>query len=132
MRLWVCASFFFFQAEDGIRDKLVTGVQTCALPISTALAALSQTVASCPARRNARDSVARVLASSSTISRLAFTVSPQLDYSNTRTLRRRQFVAVRGQLDDKRCTPARLAAQADSPAMVADNGLHDSQAESCT
>src|SRR5258708_28247837 len=33
----VCAvvgrSFFFFQAEDGIRDDLVTGVQTCALPI---------------------------------------------------------------------------------------------------
>src|SRR5205823_7882750 len=28
----VCC-FFFFQAEDGIRDKLVTGVQTCALPI---------------------------------------------------------------------------------------------------
>src|SRR3989441_3533091 len=28
--------FFFFQAEDGIRDKLVTGVQTCALPISRA------------------------------------------------------------------------------------------------
>src|SRR5438552_10774002 len=27
---------FFFQAEDGIRDDLVTGVQTCALPISTA------------------------------------------------------------------------------------------------
>src|SRR5258708_16604264 len=27
---WV---FFFFQAEDGIRDDLVTGVQTCALPI---------------------------------------------------------------------------------------------------
>src|SRR2546425_6577763 len=27
--------FFFFQAEDGIRDKLVTGVQTCALPISS-------------------------------------------------------------------------------------------------
>src|SRR5205823_10643945 len=27
---------FFFQAEDGIRDKLVTGVQTCALPISFA------------------------------------------------------------------------------------------------
>src|SRR6266545_1490038 len=26
--------FFFFQAEDGIRDKLVTGVQTCALPLS--------------------------------------------------------------------------------------------------
>src|SRR2546422_5084729 len=27
-------SFFFFQAEDGIRDVAVTGVQTCALPIS--------------------------------------------------------------------------------------------------
>src|SRR2546425_4801819 len=29
----ICSFFFFFQAEDGIRDKLVTGVQTCALPI---------------------------------------------------------------------------------------------------
>src|SRR2546430_4361685 len=29
--------FFFFQAEDGIRDLTVTGVQTCALPISPAL-----------------------------------------------------------------------------------------------
>src|SRR2546426_7401044 len=27
--------FFFFQAEDGIRDYKVTGVQTCALPISS-------------------------------------------------------------------------------------------------
>src|SRR5216683_4328234 len=26
--------FFFFQSEDGIRDLIVTGVQTCALPIS--------------------------------------------------------------------------------------------------
>src|SRR2546425_13246071 len=34
--------FFFFQAEDGIRDKLVTGVQTCALPISTPLPALEE------------------------------------------------------------------------------------------
>src|SRR5690349_22970134 len=29
-----CFYFFFFQAEDGIRDLYVTGVQTCALPIS--------------------------------------------------------------------------------------------------
>src|SRR5690606_40495233 len=29
-----CHFFFFFQAEDGIRDFHVTGVQTCALPIS--------------------------------------------------------------------------------------------------
>src|SRR5260370_40760910 len=30
-------SFFFFQAEDGIRDSSVTGVQTCALPICIVL-----------------------------------------------------------------------------------------------
>src|SRR5256884_9543844 len=39
---------FFFQAEDGIRDVAVTGVQTCALPISIkptiALAALEENV----------------------------------------------------------------------------------------
>src|SRR5258706_10946620 len=33
MASWV-SFFFFFQAEDGIRDWSVTGVQTCALPIS--------------------------------------------------------------------------------------------------
>src|SRR5256886_12540234 len=32
--LLFCFEFFFFQAEDGIRDLTVTGVQTCALPIS--------------------------------------------------------------------------------------------------
>src|SRR5215469_18206560 len=31
---FACNFFFFFQAEDGIRDLYVTGVQTCALPIS--------------------------------------------------------------------------------------------------
>src|SRR2546426_8333130 len=34
--LVVYVVFFFFQAEDGIRDYKVTGVQTCALPISLA------------------------------------------------------------------------------------------------
>src|SRR2546427_6162023 len=37
-RRWECVAngcfFFFFQAEDGIRYLTVTGVQTCALPIS--------------------------------------------------------------------------------------------------
>src|SRR2546422_5587852 len=35
MPLYIISSlfFFFFQAEDGIRDVAVTGVQTCALPI---------------------------------------------------------------------------------------------------
>src|SRR2546430_10173560 len=34
MLLSLLVDFFFFQAEDGIRDLTVTGVQTCALPIS--------------------------------------------------------------------------------------------------
>src|SRR5260370_39667470 len=33
LAFWVFLFFFFFQAEDGIRDSSVTGVQTCALPI---------------------------------------------------------------------------------------------------
>src|SRR5437588_3482763 len=41
-----CVGYFFFQAEDGIRDHCVTGVQTCALPISvgalTALVAIQK------------------------------------------------------------------------------------------
>src|SRR6266404_2816268 len=40
--------FFFFQAEDGIRDKLVTGVQTCALPISPWRCAAAPKAASVP------------------------------------------------------------------------------------
>src|SRR5207249_6016964 len=31
INVYVCLVFFFFQAEDGIRDRNVTGVQTCAL-----------------------------------------------------------------------------------------------------
>ena len=43
-----CVLFFFFQAEDGIRDDLVTGVQTCALPIYLTLKVLmSQSKALC-------------------------------------------------------------------------------------
>src|SRR5438552_5301165 len=42
MFLFLHFFFFFFQAEDGIRDDLVTGVQTCALPIFQALMASGQ------------------------------------------------------------------------------------------
>src|SRR5205807_3819288 len=38
------ACIFFFQAEDGIRDYKVTGVQTCALPISYLVSAFVQGV----------------------------------------------------------------------------------------
>src|SRR5258708_35489564 len=52
--LFVCF-FFFFQAEDGIRDDLVTGVQTCALPISECAACLllSPVVRSYPSEASA-------------------------------------------------------------------------------
>src|SRR2546429_805339 len=48
--------FFFFQAEDGIRDVAVTGVQTCALPISMVVAPTTiapQSGLRCPHRRRA-------------------------------------------------------------------------------
>src|SRR5205823_10701053 len=51
MFLLLC--FFFFQAEDGIRDKLVTGVQTCALPISKYNAAGSSRETKTPRARRA-------------------------------------------------------------------------------
>src|SRR2546427_7663709 len=52
--------FFFFQAEDGIRDLTVTGVQTCALPISRA-AKNSRVHARSAARRSrsAREALGR-------------------------------------------------------------------------
>ena len=43
-----CVCVFFFQAEDGIRDDLVTGVQTCALPIPPPLFILPIFVAAAP------------------------------------------------------------------------------------
>src|SRR6266508_3309107 len=44
---------FFFQAEDGIRDGHVTGVQTCALPISPTSTTSWQAPASCCGARSA-------------------------------------------------------------------------------
>src|SRR2546426_2639062 len=56
----VVSGFFFFQAEDGIRDYKVTGVQTCALPISAPSPVCVKSCSSCsacwktPVRRSAR------------------------------------------------------------------------------
>src|SRR2546430_7095474 len=60
--------FFFFQAEDGIRDLTVTGVQTCALPISAPRAAppeeqvraLEASAGLNAAYRTLRDPIARI------------------------------------------------------------------------
>src|SRR3712207_8898427 len=49
--------FVFFQAEDGIRDIGVTGVQTCALPISSARAGGSWSSTSASTRRRPRGSL---------------------------------------------------------------------------
>src|SRR5438270_503768 len=56
--------FFFFQAEDGIRDLTVTGVQTCALPIcrgGEALAASRRAIALDPRMVEAHTNLAAVL-----------------------------------------------------------------------
>src|SRR5690606_39695020 len=49
----VCSFYFFFQAEDGIRDFHVTGVQTCALP-SRRSGALRTTWAMCQFKNSRR------------------------------------------------------------------------------
>src|SRR5690348_17810444 len=53
-RVMIYCLVFFFQAEDGIRDGRVTGVQTCALPISPTSAARSPTTITCAATRSTR------------------------------------------------------------------------------
>src|SRR5207237_1453404 len=63
--------FFFFQAEDGIRDSSVTGVQTCALPILQFWIATAVTPA---AIQNCRRKVARY-------TECASPRSPRLRYS---------------------------------------------------
>src|SRR6266496_5384732 len=50
--------FFFFQAEDGIRDLYVTGVQTCALPISGPSCRTSDSPSRVPTRRTSARSAA--------------------------------------------------------------------------
>src|SRR2546421_2441833 len=55
--------FFFFQAEDGIRDLIVTGVQTCALPISglPEMNTVLRLLISCPDRPGIVSAVSRFL-----------------------------------------------------------------------
>src|SRR5207245_6693946 len=57
----VVACFFFFQAEDGIRDATVTGVQTCALPIYPVLRVLHSLLEACLALRIAIEEAQREL-----------------------------------------------------------------------
>src|SRR2546425_13168822 len=78
------ASYFFFQAEDGIRDKLVTGVQTCALPIyrryQSMMASRNTNTTAAPMARNTTNGTWRFLprSRSGTYTRL-----PNTDAANT-------------------------------------------------
>src|SRR5205085_8044700 len=56
----VLSLFFFFQAEDGIRDLTVTGVQTCALPICPYYLAVRVEEHHDPTARPFRDAVGLV------------------------------------------------------------------------
>src|SRR2546422_9641398 len=53
--------FFFFQAEDGIRDVAVTGVQTCALPISLRFPRYASSTSCAVRGRNSSRNQARAL-----------------------------------------------------------------------
>src|SRR3989475_1634756 len=67
--------FFFFQAEDGIRDLTVTGVQTCALPISTQLNwGASYLVNDCYRRFLRRDATERHYVRASQVATVLLTV----------------------------------------------------------
>src|SRR5437764_10099133 len=59
--------FFFFQAEDGIRDTSVTGVQTCALPISTTFSRCGEAASS-----SASSSWRKLLCRSSVVNRARY------------------------------------------------------------
>src|SRR6266849_9910638 len=75
--------FFFFQAEDGIRDPLVTGVQTCALPIFEAGATRDSTTS----RTVERSQIARE-PTKGTEERTTSTSALSFSFPFTRTARR--------------------------------------------
>src|SRR2546429_1478883 len=91
-----CILFFFFQAEDGIRDVAVTGVQTCALPISAHLPKTSAVVSSRPAATSSsmvldRVSNRSVSSRSARISRVASIDSRSFTRESRKSLSTRYF-----------------------------------------
>src|SRR5258706_12461265 len=107
--------------SERMRSKL------CALASCSALSALSHTVASCPASRNARDSDASVFASSSTISRCAFVGNrPPESKCYSAAVHRIHSL---GQLDHKSRSASQLALYADSSSMIAHHRLHNGQSQ---
>src|SRR5256885_12173662 len=79
--------FFFFQAEDGIRDYKVTGVQTCALPITQQAApSVRQADAANAASPHAPVPASSAVAAVAPTAAAASPGSPQLLQSMTRDL----------------------------------------------
>src|SRR5256886_4271375 len=67
---------FFFQAEDGIRDLTVTGVQTCALPISQAGARCQRCTNRFPSRKSRRPAPSLVGPRTTLLSHTEFAPAP--------------------------------------------------------
>src|SRR5687767_15685444 len=83
--------FFFFQAEDGIRDKLVTGVQTCALPIFPTSAILPCVMIEqwSPSRLRSALPSGMTYSSSGTSPLVLYSISPSRKHTGLRSEERR-------------------------------------------
>src|SRR2546428_499650 len=79
--------FFFFQAEDGIRDLIVTGVQTCALPIYRGLLARAPRQAHGGAMRRARGRVTQQRVGKKTVPLLELAHARSGDKGDTANVR---------------------------------------------
>src|SRR5256885_9592161 len=83
MSLLVVSWIFFFQAEDGIRDYKVTGVQTCALPIWSASIVTSVSCGRSEARRSLHAAFARCASDADSM-----TSEPLMEASGVSLMRR--------------------------------------------
>src|SRR5207249_9259005 len=85
--------FFFFQAEDGIRDRNVTGVQTCALPI---LRETGRSIVVSETRKGLNGIEIKFLALDNFLQREIETDGALVDYGRFRTLAK-QLLQARGE-----------------------------------
>src|SRR5947209_9461424 len=102
-REYRCVLFFFFQAEDGIRDIGVTGVQTCALPISD----LAASLAPCARLGIAPDAFVHEIHHAAIVERLLDEIDRALLHrseEHTSELQSRQYLVCRLLLEKKKKT----------------------------
>src|SRR5699024_11801800 len=83
--------FFFFQAEDGIRDRNVTGVQTCALPIYWQIESLHWLL-DVVFREDANKTLNKHLAFNlNVMDKFCLAVLKRLDFGKKMSLRRKKY-----------------------------------------